>query len=93
MLRQPLPSSASDYARSQRAEIGAAVSAVGRLWSRMGEDFDPSYRTIEQSLLAVVLTAQERIATGAQEYVPAVLAETGQTRAIRPAAQIGRAHV
>jgi len=87
VLRQSLPSSASDYARTQRAEIGAAVSAVGRVWGRMGEDFDLSYRSIEQSLLAVVLTAQERIAVGAQEYIPAVLAETGQRRAIPAAAQ------
>ena len=82
MLRQSLPSSAEAYARDQRAEIGAAVSAVQRQWRRMGEDFDASYLTIEPALLEITDKAQARVLAGAQEYIPAVLEETGQRRAV-----------
>lgn len=88
MLRQSLPSSAEVYARSQRTEIAAAVAAVGRLWRRMGDDFDRSYLAIEPQLLAVVQTAQGRVSAGAQEYVPSVLIETGQIRAAAPFAEV-----
>lgn len=85
---QSLPRSADRYARDQRAEIGAAVSAVRRQWRHMGPEFDESYRVIEPVLLDVVMTAQERVAAGAQEYVPAVLEETGQVRAVEPRARV-----
>lgn len=85
MPAQTLPSSAAEYGRAQRAEIGAAVAAVSRLWRRMGPDFDASWAQVAPSLLTVVLTAQQRVADGAQGYVPDVLEETGQTAAIRPA--------
>ena len=78
---QTLPSSATEYARSQRAEIGAAVSATKRLWRRVGPDFGTTYAAVEPSLLAVVQTAQGRVAEGAAAYIPAVLEETGQRRA------------
>lgn len=88
MAVQTLPQSADGYARVQRQEIGAAVSAVSRLWRRMGADFDESYRALEPSLLAVVQTAQERVAAGAQQYVPDVLEDTGQARAAEPFARV-----
>lgn len=79
---QTVPSSAVEYARSQRAEIGAAVAAVRRTWGRMGAEFDASYAAVAPRLLTVVETAQERVAAGAQAYIPAVLEETGQRRAV-----------
>lgn len=82
MSLQTLPSSAERYARAQRREIAAAVSAAKRQWRRMGADFDGSYAAIEPTLLRITDLAQERIALGAQEYVPAVLAETGQSRSV-----------
>lgn len=78
MLSQTLPRSAESYALEQRREIGAAVSAAVRLWSRVGEDFDASYSVIEAPLLAVARTAQVRVADGAVRYIPEVLADTGQ---------------
>jgi hypothetical protein len=39
----------------------------------MGSDFDASYAKFEPSLLAVLFTAQERVADGALAYVPEVL--------------------
>lgn len=78
MALQTLPPVAEQYARTQRREIGAAVAAARRLWARMGDDFDASYLGIESSLLTVLDTAQERVATQALAYVPAVLEQTGQ---------------
>lgn len=85
-----LPGAAESYAAAQRQESAAAAAAVRRQWARMGADFDATYSTIEPALLAVTATAQERVAAGALAYIPAVLEETGQVRAVeavaRPAA-------
>jgi hypothetical protein len=72
-MLQTLPEAALSYAGLQRAEIGAAVAAVSRLWRRMGSDFDGSYARLEPDLLAVLFTAQERVADGALAYVPDLL--------------------
>jgi hypothetical protein len=82
VLAQSLPPSAEAYGAEQRSEIAAAVSAARRLWRRMGADFDLSYALIERQLLEVADRAQSRVAVGAQAYIPAVLAETGQSRAV-----------
>lgn len=82
-MAQSLPAVAEAYAVAQRAEIAAAVSSVRRLWARMGDDLDGSWRTVGPQLLAVMDAAQERVALGAVEYVPAVLDDTGQ-RATAP---------
>ncbi|MEV7606111.1 hypothetical protein AB0N65_11790 [Paenarthrobacter sp. NPDC089322] len=75
MVLQTLPESALRYSGAQRAEIGAAVYAVSRLWRGMGRDFDGSYARLEPALLAVLFTAQERVADGALAYVPDVLGD------------------
>ena len=76
-LSQRLPFSAEAYASAQRLEMNRAVAAVKRQWRRMGPDFDQSYYQLEPTLLAVVRTAQERLAAGAGEYIPTVLDEQG----------------
>lgn len=79
---QTVPSTAAEYARTQRGEIGAAVAAARRLWLRMGADFDASFVAVGPALLRVAETAQLRVAEGAQAYVPEVLEDTGQSRAV-----------
>jgi len=74
-MLQQLPEAALSYSALQRGEIGAALAATSRLWRRMGTDFDGSYARFESSLLAVLFTAQERVADSALAYVPAVLDE------------------
>lgn len=91
MLLQSLPQSANDYAIEQRTEIGAAVSAASRQWARMGDDFDVSYARIEGNLREITDRAQSRVAAGAQEYIPAVLAETGQRAAVKPRINVNAA--
>jgi len=83
---QTLPPTAEAYALDQRREIAAAVAAVRRLWRRMGDDFDGSWAHIGPQMLAVTDIAQERVAVGALEYVPAVLEDTGQVQAVRAVA-------
>lgn len=72
-MLQQVPEAALSYSAFQRAEIRAALAATSRLWRRMGSDFDASYARFEPSLLAVLFTAQERVADGALAYVPDVL--------------------
>lgn len=96
MQIQALPSSASEYSRTQRAEIAAALVALRRAWRRMGPDFDPSWLRVGPRLIRVLDVAQERVAAGALEYIPAVLAETGQAvrdpaYEVDPAALVGTA--
>lgn len=78
MLSQTLPPSARRYALAQRRESHAATAAVRRLWRAMGDDFDLTYARIEPRVLAVVSTAQGRMAAAALEFIPDVLADTGQ---------------
>ena len=75
MALQTLPEAALRYSREQRTEIGAAAHAVSRLWRGVGEDFDATYARVEPALLAVLFTAQERVADGALAYVPDVLGD------------------
>lgn len=78
MALQSLPRSAEVYAAAQRAESGAAVSAVQRLWRRMSGDFDASWADVGPLILAAMDLAQERITAGALAYVPTVIQDTGQ---------------
>lgn len=71
-----------DYQKSQTREQQAATKALLKEWRRMGADFDASWALIAANVSAVMLTAQVRIAAQAVEYIPDVLEDTGQTRAI-----------
>jgi hypothetical protein len=77
MALQTVPETAQAYSTEQRSEIQAALAAVGRLWRRVGGDFDASYARVEPSILRVLFSAQEAVADGALAYVPDVLAEVG----------------
>ena len=90
MLTQQLPTAASEYAASQRLEQQAAVAAVLRQWTRMGNDFDTSWARIAPTVVAILSTAQARVIAQSVAYVPAVLEETGQAAAIASAYQINQ---
>lgn len=85
---QKLPQSAEAYQKAQQREIARAVLASRALWRRMGTDFDSSFALVGGSLTNVVTLAQSRVAQGAQEYIPAVLDETGQRRAVAAVADV-----
>lgn len=87
MPAQNLPQTATEYARASRREQQAALAAIRRQWRRMGSDFDASWSAILPSVLAIIGTAQRRTAELADAYIPAVLEETGQLRAVPAAAE------
>lgn len=78
MALQQTPQVARDYAAAQRARIEATSRDVERLWSRVGDDFNPGFERIAPELIATLNGAQLQMAQAAQEYVPAVLEATGQ---------------
>lgn len=84
MALQNAPQVAMEYARDQRRESAAAVAAVGRLWRRVGDDFDPGFLSVAPQMLAVMGTAQVRVTQRANAYLPDVLSATGQGRQDRP---------
>lgn len=88
MLRQPLPSTAREYAEAQRRIARRAVARISVLWRQVGADFDPGWLRIAPLLLSEVQQAQTQSANGALAYIPAVLDETGQHRAVTAFAEV-----
>src|SRR5699024_5705656 len=85
MNAQNLPKSARDFQRDHRREISAAVAALQRAWRRMGPEFDGSWDAgVGAQVERVLVTGQQRTIRRTRRYTPAVLAETGQTRALDP---------
>lgn len=82
MLTQNLPPAATEYGRAQRVEQQAAITAILRQWRRMSGEFDSSWARIAPVIMTILGTAQLRIATNAQEFIPAVLEDTGQASAV-----------
>lgn len=76
------------YQKNQTKEQQAAIKALLREWRRMGADFDMSWALIAANASAVVMTAQGRMAQQSVEYIPDVLEDTGQVRAIDAAARV-----
>lgn len=87
MWSQNLPASATDYARATRLEKQAALAAIRRQARGLTTDFDESWARIAPGVLAVLGLAQQRTAQLADDYIPAVLEETGQARAVAAKAQ------
>ncbi|GAB3166638.1 hypothetical protein GCM10027059_25900 [Myceligenerans halotolerans] len=96
-LLQSLPPSAEAYGAAQRAEIGAAVAALLRVWRRMsGDDLDDSWLALAPRMLQILDLAQERVTAGSLQFIPTVLDQTGQTvrepeYAVAPATLAGTA--
>lgn len=86
-----LPSTATEYSRRSRREHQAAISAIRRTWRRASPDFDESWRQLSPQIVGIVSLAQTRLAKLADDYIPAVLEETGQTRAVKASAQVNTA--
>jgi hypothetical protein len=83
------------YRLLQRLQL-VLVLAGRRAWAGMDpDDFDSSWRRVAPALVAVTAAAQLAAARAASEYVPVVLAETGQPDAplarVRSEAFAGRA--
>lgn len=83
-----LPQTATEYARASRREQEAALVAIRRQWRRMGGRFDASWSFVGPAVVAILAEAQRRSAALADEYIPAVLEETGQTRLVAADAEL-----
>lgn len=88
-----LPTAATEfYARQQRVNR-QAVLEVRRVWARMGDDFDASWRRHGPAILAVLVEAQRVMAEAALDYVPQVLAQVDipdePTSELRPGSLVG----
>lgn len=81
-----LPQAATDFYALQQRVNTTATNEVGRLWRRMGDDFDASWRRLGPAMLSVLVEAQRQMAKAALDYVPRVLDETGLTD--RPRGQL-----
>ena len=78
---QALPRAAEKYQASQSREIAAALAAVRRLWRQvLPVAVLGSWGMVRPSVVAALVVAQERLLSGVEPYMSAVLAETGQGR-------------
>lgn len=70
---------ASEQYRRQQAISATTAASVGRLWRRMGDDFDASWAVVGPQALDVVELGREAAVANALGYTSRVLAETNQT--------------
>jgi hypothetical protein len=89
----PVPQASADlYTTLQRYQL-LLLAAGRRVWSRMTPEFDAAWAQLAAQMTAYAAGAQLAAARAAVDYVPAVLAETGQPdrpgAAVRPQAFAG----
>lgn len=84
---QTLPPLARNYSKAQRETIDAALVEVAGRWQSIGPQFDSGWLLQGPYIAAAVMASQEQIATRADEYVPAILAATGQVARVPPVAE------
>jgi hypothetical protein len=88
-----LPLAASDHYTAQRRLILATLALVRREWATMGEDLDGSWSRIATRVSQLTASAQVGSARNGAAYVPATLAELGQSvpavAAVVPGALVG----
>lgn len=68
-----LPLAAREFYATQQAVAEAAQTEVGRLWRRMGDNFDGSWSRIRVPVLATIVEGQHQMTTKAVDYVPRML--------------------
>ncbi|MGX9346632.1 hypothetical protein [Microbacterium sp. KNMS] len=73
-----LPRSSADQYRVQQGISTKTAAAVGKLWRRMGDDFDPSWERVGPRILSVVEAGRRAAVAQAIPYTSEVLRETGQ---------------
>ena len=67
------PRAASEFYATQQAVTTTVRNEVRRLWRRMGDDFDSSWRRVSPQVLAVIAEGQSQMALRAVGYNHAVL--------------------
>lgn len=87
MALQTIPDVATAYMGRSEQRRKALVQRLRVAWGRMGDDFSASFIDIAPQMLATTNAAQEAAVEDALDYIPAVLADTGQRNITRPVAQ------
>jgi hypothetical protein len=72
-----LPQAVSEHYRAQQRLIVATLGLVRREWSRMGDDFDATWREVGPRVSLLTASAQLGAARNGAAYVPATLGEIG----------------
>ncbi|MEA9983656.1 hypothetical protein [Subtercola sp. RTI3] len=73
------PQSSLDYYQQQQSIAGATAASIGKLWRQMGSDFDPSWKSLRPQIADVLRVGRLAAVATSAAYLPAVLAETGQS--------------
>lgn len=73
-----LPESAADQYGIQQQISTLTAATVGKLWRRMGDDFDASWDRVGPQILTVVHKGRTAAVANAIPYTAALLRETGQ---------------
>jgi len=85
-----IPKASSQQYRRQQEVTAATVTAVRRLWSRAGADFDVAYARLRPRIVSTVQLGRAAAVHAAEPYVSDVLRETRQvgvpSGAVLPAA-------
>lgn len=87
MPLQTLPPLARSYSQAQRQDIDATLAEAAAQWRRIGPRFDAGWTLVGPYITAAVVDAQRRMVRRADEYIPSVLEDTGQSRYIEPEAE------
>lgn len=81
---QTLPPLARSYSAAQRAEIDSALLEISAQWRRIGPQFDTGWMLVGPYIAAAVSDSQRRIVERSNDYIPAILEDTGQARFVEP---------
>lgn len=81
-----LPLAVSEHYRAQQRLIVATLGLTRREWSKMGADFDASWASVGPRVTLLTASAQLGAARSGSAYVPAALAELGQS--VDPVAEV-----
>lgn len=73
-----LPASAAEQYRVQQQISTTTATAVSRLWRRMGDDFDTSWRSLGPQIIDVVATGRRAAVMQALPYAGNLLQELGE---------------
>lgn len=87
MALQTLPPLANTYTADQLSTIDRLEQEVAARWAAGGPQFDNAWAVMGPLIVAAVLQAQGEIADRATAFIPAILADTGQTTAVMPEAE------
>lgn len=74
-----IPTAANNHYELQQKIAVTTAGGVGKLWGRMGSDFDESWREIRPDVIELTRVGRTAAAVSSVGYTTAVLAETGQT--------------